>query len=262
MANGDQDPLRNFGSLRVAEQYDQLIKTMSRAAKEGVLTPLPQTKAQDVTDAFIAARLRTVRTRLFLLGYLRDDNQSPRRDGNLGRAIRRFQEEAGLTVDGWVGPETWTALQELVSFEEPSNMARWVAGSQTQRALSRAVGLRLSALGFLAEPTRNERDIRQGLRAFADVAGRLRLSQAPLPPTTTLETLTTLFDQDALVARLAAFEDGFAGDLPLLHFVAHVAKIELWLLGYAVQLDHPDIDEAGRFPVPPPGSRDYYTDPQ
>jgi hypothetical protein len=266
MANGDQDPLQNFGSLHIAEQCDQLIKTMGRAAKEGVLTPLPQTEAQDVTDAFIAARLRTVRTRLFLLGYLANDNKRRRRDKKLGPAIKCFQEEAGLTVDGWVGPETWTALQELVSFEAPSNMARWVAGgSQVERALNRAVGLRLSALGFLKKPTRDQRDILRELRAFAGVASQLQLSQVPLPPTLTLETLTTLFDENALVRRLAAFEDGFVGELPLadeapvLRFVAHVAKIELWLLGYAVELDKPGIDNNGHFPTPF-DSQDHNTD--
>jgi len=52
-------------------------------------------------------------------------------DDDCDRAVRRFQQERGVSVDGLVGPETYRALQE----------ARWRLGD---RVLSYAVGVPLS----------------------------------------------------------------------------------------------------------------------
>ncbi|MFC2037591.1 peptidoglycan-binding domain-containing protein [Chloroflexota bacterium] len=267
MANSDRDPLQDFDQLSIAGQYDALLDAIPRAYDEGVLVPLPEEEDQEITDAFIASRLRTVRTRLYLLGYLRKDNQRPHKDKGLEDQIRNFQEDARLQVDGWVGPETWTALQELVSFEEPPDIEHWLAACSDDTLLRRAAGLRLHVLGFLKKRTMSKRKIRRGLRDFVHVAQLLRLAKSDLTPAISLETLTPLFDQDAFVECLALLPGGFADDQSpknvavVRRFSAHVAKTELWLLGYGVELDRADVDENGLFPMPPPESKGYYVDP-
>jgi hypothetical protein len=266
-ASSDRDPLQDFNELPIAGKFGALLDAIPRAYDEGVLTPLPEEEDQEITDAFIASRLRTVRTRLYLLGYLRKDNQRPYKDKGLEDQIKNLQEEAGLPVDGWVGPETWRALQELVSFEELPDIEHWLATCPDDKLLRRATGLRLHALGFLKKKTMSERKVRRGLRDFVYVAKLLGLARHDRTPAISLETLTPLFDQDALVECLARLLDGFAGNHPpgdvaaVRRFAAHVAKIELWLLGYSVDLARADLDEKGLFPVQPAGYKGYYADP-
>lgn len=87
-----------------------------------------------------------LRARLIRLGLLCDDAPGVF-DGTVDRAIRHFQQERGLTIDGVVGPQTWRQLEE----------ARWQLGD---RALSftpghlmrgddvSALQRRLTTLGF------------------------------------------------------------------------------------------------------------------
>ncbi len=276
MADGGTDPKYdldqlstddNFDKLSIVGKFDVLLGAIPRAYSEGILTPLPEEENQEITDAFIASRLRTVRTRLYLLRYLRKDNQRPYKDTALKDQIENFQREAGLRVDGWVGPETWRALQELVSFEDPPDIEHWLAVCPDDKLLRRAAGLRLHALGFLKARTSSKRKVRRGLRDFCYVAQLLGLAEAGLKPVISRETLSPLFDQDALVERLARLPDGLPGDhapgdaAAVRRFAAHVAKTELWLLGYGVDLSQADLDEDGRFPIPPPECRSYYADP-
>ena len=235
---GERSRLENL--LALEEVVDQ-------AARQGVLSPLPQEKSQVITNAYIKTRLRTVRSRLVRLGYL--EEEEPRR-GQLyigvaaRRAIRQFQTEAGLTVDGWVGPETWNALEELVSFEHPISADTWLAKPpDQQQALWRATRLRLSVLGLprLPKPCLRRADALPGLARFLEVAVHLKMAEPALTAQDTRETLDLLFDQDALVRRLGAVEGAFAfehsttGKLAQ-RFVTCVARIELWLLGAEIQL--------------------------
>lgn len=129
--------------------------------RSGVLQSLPAERAEVITTSWLGSRVRTVQMRLYLLGYLRwlpvvGGNEQFEIDPRVAEGIRRFQTDAGLTVDGWVGDETWQALEELVSFEAPANIGHWV-DRRFRPLLLRAVRLRLFALGFI-EPERHESD--------------------------------------------------------------------------------------------------------
>lgn len=89
-----------------------------------------------------------LRSRLGHLGLLNRD-ASDRFDASVDRAVRHFQQERGLSIDGIVGPHTWRHLDE----------ARWHLGdrplSHTPGHLMRgddvaALQRRLTALGFNA----------------------------------------------------------------------------------------------------------------
>ncbi len=72
------------------------------------------------------SRIKTIRNRLFNLGYIEQDTGTGHLDDTIRDGIKVFQREAGLKVDGWIGEkETWPALQDLVSFETPINIKKW-----------------------------------------------------------------------------------------------------------------------------------------
>lgn len=72
-----------------------------------------------------------VRDRLVRLGFLHEDQASDRFDEDVDKAVRLFQQERGITIDGIVGPHTFRRLEE----------ARWNLGD---RVLSYSPG-RLSS---------------------------------------------------------------------------------------------------------------------
>jgi N-acetylmuramoyl-L-alanine amidase len=90
-----------------------------------------------------------IRDRLGRLGLLvpRPGAPSDQFDDDVDRAVRAFQQERGLTVDGIVGPQTFRRLEE----------ARWALGDRVLSYLPRrlmigddvaALQSRLSGLGF------------------------------------------------------------------------------------------------------------------
>ena len=208
-------------------------------AMEYGFTSWPRLMAEVEARTDAASRLGTVRTRLYLLGYLREDSRERGQDERLTGAIQRFQRDAGLTVDGCASPDTWAALQDLAGSAGVPDLVRWAARDEGSGLLRRAVGARLEALGLLEKRTRCKYTIRGRLKDFARMAECLHLTEASLKPTVSLETpeaqetLAVLFDLDLLQERLAAYEGSFTEGLPeedaaLVHrFVAHVAKIEL-----------------------------------
>ncbi len=68
------------------------------------------------------AAVAEVRARLAHLGYI-DESPSDVFDDELDHAVRTFQQERGLTVDGIVGPDTFRRLDE----------ARWKLGDRVLR---------------------------------------------------------------------------------------------------------------------------------
>lgn len=67
-------------------------------------------------------------------------------------AVKRLQQEAGLVEDTWFGSKTFHALQQLFSFEEPTQLDDWFDKSVTNRFVNRAVYVRLRAMGIMPGP--------------------------------------------------------------------------------------------------------------
>lgn len=260
-ARADDYRLPSLDSMDGPSRLDALGGILAEAEEQGVIVPLPVAEDEARLSELHASRVRTTRSRLSLLGYMKD-NRSPEVDRSLRHAIRRFQIDAGLRVDGWVGEKTWTALQELVSFEHPSNIHEYFDDGKPRDALVRAAKLRLFVLGLLDKknPRKWER-VEAALKRFADLAGILGLHPRPLTPALTPETLRVLFDQDGITERLGRAGADFTGHRPadmskakfqrvVSGFVVSVAKVELWLLGFDVT---PDGET--RFDVPPATNR-------
>ena len=142
-------------------------------------------------------------------------------------------------MDGWVGgEETWPALQELVSFETPINVSRWLDGGRPNAALRRAVTLRLFVLGlFEKKPVSPEHDVTEGIKEFGRIWDILEFGEAATSPRLNTEWIVRLFDQDGLVARLAgaSVPTSSRNFISIHGFLLNVAKIELWLSGYSVR---------------------------
>lgn len=229
--------LENFSrppSSAVIERLSGLMADFDRAEREGLFVPLPEAEPESSSDS---SRVRAIRNRLANLGYLDKDSESPDLDEELREAVRSFQREAGLTVDGWVGSgETWPALQELVNFETPLNLSFWLQEGRPDAALRRAVALRLFVLGlFDRKPTSSGEDLSEGLAQFGTVWNVLEFGKSDSPAGFNAEWIGRLFDQDGLVRRLAAVSPVPSSKMVYLHgFVLNVAKIELWLAGYSV----------------------------
>ena len=225
------------------EQYGLLEATLAEAVDRDVISPLPPSEPGSHNE-YARSRLKTIRNRIFLLGYLDRDSGRANLGEVLKEGIRAFQREAKVAdddfaIDGWVGEQTWTALQELVSFEEPSNLGRWFVDGEACDALKRAIQLRLFALGLTDRSpeggfdTSDTKPILAGLKRFADVSQLLGLSDPPLEATPCFETVALLFDQDQLVHRLANAEVPAKEDIEQAHaFVLNITKAELWMLGY------------------------------
>lgn len=221
---------------RVITMITSAAADVSEAEKKGLFTPLPQTAPSESKDW---SRIKTIRNRLFIMGYLQTDSGRGNLDPSLSAAIRAFQKEAGLGTDGWVGEEeTWPALQELVSFETPIDLAKWFEGGKPLSALRRAVALRLFVFGFLPErPGSAAVAVGEGLKSFGGV-WRVLFADAPhTEPDLSPEWLQLLFDMDGVTRRLSQVRAEFSEDeMNRCHsFILNAAKVELWLMGYKVR---------------------------
>ncbi len=208
---------------------------LTQSEVNGLFVPLPIEKPKKSKDV---SRIKTIRNRLANLGYLPKDSGRRYVDKNLEQAVRWFQEEAGLEVDGWVGEQTWSALQELVSFESPSNLLRWFRGRQIKAPLKRAIGLRLFVLGLMEKtPASRPADPTEGMEAFGRVWKTLNLGPVTSRASISLEWVARLFDQDGLVGRLASARvpPNLQERQSIHGFLLNAAKIELWLAGYKVR---------------------------
>jgi len=252
------------GSGLPEQQVDQQIKryallgdAVTQARHDNIISPLPKQEPSG-SDDYAASRIRTIRNRLFNLGYLGVDDKSALLDDAIKNGIRAFQNEAGLTQDAWVGEKTWSALQALVSFEDPTHLAGWFNNGKANPALIRATHLRLFALGLMADKPRdiNRPVIRAGLGRFIEAINALgfdieEISIENLMPDLHLDTLTLLFDEDDLIRRLGSSNSlmpkQHAGLQSAHVLLINIAKIELWLLGYDVDprgFQHDDIAAA------------------
>jgi len=222
------------------ERYGLLEASLAEAVAKNVISPLP-TSEPNSRNEYARSRLKTIRNRLFLLGYIERDSGQAHLGSVLKDGIRMFQQEARLavtdfSVDGWVGERTWSALQELVSFEEPSNLERWFVQGRACDALCRAIQLRLFAFGLCASTAKKQinRDaIGRDVKHFSDLECLLGFQSGRLRPELCFETVNMLFDQDELVRRLGKAKVLDEQGMQSMHgFILNITKVELWMLGY------------------------------
>jgi hypothetical protein len=64
-------------------------------------------------------------------------------------AIKTLQTEAGLHCDAWFGNKSYTALEQVYSFEAPTELELWFSKPDSSKFLNRAIYVRLRALGLL-----------------------------------------------------------------------------------------------------------------
>jgi hypothetical protein len=217
-------------------------------------------------------RILAVRKRLRLLGY-EADPEGAVLDEALRQKVREFQADSGITVDGWVGRETWDALQELITLEPPLDLDLWFPKGETAcPSLSRAVGLRLKMLGFEAQPVPSLQALGPGLDAFQAVLRALGLLTPKQARLEARQLVRLVFDDKLLLdlaerrhasitapgwcLRLDAPEDSCAEGSPqdadsrrASRFIRRLVRNELWLLGYEVgrldlPTDHPETSKA------------------
>jgi len=225
------------------KQYQLLDLATEQLAGQGIISTLPESKPESA-DAYSRSRLKTIRNRLYLLGYLERDSGQASLGPLLDQGMRSFQQDAGFSingfiVDGWTGEQSWQALQELVSFESPTNLDRWFQHGKASPALIRATHLRLFALGLVnLKPGKDPdpSDLRLGLAHFCEIMALLEISDLPLTAEPSMQTLTLLFDQDRLLQGLgrARAPKAYEHRQQIKPFIINMAKIELWMLGYEI----------------------------
>ncbi|HIJ79480.1 MAG: peptidoglycan-binding protein [Desulfobulbaceae bacterium] len=262
--------LRTYSLLAGAQGQgvvDTTIKRLTRDIQPG--DPTTAIEAIPEISALNPVRFKVIAEQLWLLGYL-ENKPDPDQTGNIQStqtftsAIRRFQQEAGLTVDGWTGSETWKEIKALVNFETETDVDRWMrADGLFYRAFRRAVQLRLWAYGladkrpgseFNAIPPANIQRLKKLLWSLSLIDDyEQEISRKIL--------FSMLFDPDRLVAAAAGFkprlkvflasDDSFADNIDHLEqhegilqikrrFLVNLAKVELWLLGSEVKIDGED----------------------
>jgi hypothetical protein len=230
---------------------------VAEAENKGLFVPVPTSEPQESKDW---SRIKTIRNRLHILGYLEKDSGRGNLDEALKEATRAFQKEAGLEVDGWVGAEeTWPALQELVSFETPIQLWKWYDAQGPKPALRRAIALRLFALGLKKHrPAGADEDVDTGLRSFGRIWRLLNLGETRSQPGLNREWLELLFDMDGITRRLSQTSSALSEeDLVRVHtLVINAAKIELWLMGYPVEPSGYDLEERETAPIDSDGLTD------
>jgi len=212
---------------------------LNRAAAEGVLHPLAETAERFRDISQDPEFFQVLRDRLYRMGYLPRRRGPAHVDDSLTLAIEQLQREAHLTVDGWIGSNSWNALQELFAFEPSTAVERWIDRQGMSIAMRRAVYLRLVSLGVIAgSPRASANSLKdQHLQIWRDL---LLAINAPsidsnTDPSST-QVIAFLFDIDALtalVADLTTVESGTEENLETLRrFLNCLLQIELWLLGY------------------------------
>jgi len=252
--DGKKEVVVALESMPYSNRYGLLESALAEAVEKDVITPLPTSKPGHKSE-YSDSRLKTMRKRLYMLGYLEHNSGQANLGPQLEGAIKSFQGEAAIVVtdfavDGWVGEETWTAMQELVSFETPSNLQRWFDGKgKPCLVLKRAVHLRLYAFGLCSRAPAygipDDSEISCGLNRFTELSSKhFHFSDKPLSHGMCLDTVNLLMDQDGLIACLAgtgplmqAKESTPELESPELldyacRFVINITKAELWMLGY------------------------------
>jgi hypothetical protein len=241
-----QEPSRPDEELRDPYlRLQGLLERLTQAERQLELAPLPAGDTawgDEVRPGNREHNLRkmAVRARLELLGYA----PGPEGDSStLRQAVLQFQQDAGLDVDGWVGKQTWEALDEFITLEPPLQLDLWYpVDGRPCPALVRATALRLGMLGFELPVTDREELLAEPLASFRRAARELGLPTGPEVPDR--QVVGLLFDDEFLfsVARKTLENPDGLGALNLdepegtaaSRILRRMVRNELWLQGYDV----------------------------
>lgn len=244
------------GEDNIASQCDAALQIVLDAHRAGVVDApaisltdfTPDTGAEIRLGQLNPVRFQVITRQLWLLGYLREkprSNISPKHQEapEFRDDLRRFQRNAGLKQDGWLGDKTWKTLQELVSFETSIDPTHWkLRNGSFRTAFNRALQLRMWAYGLAKKkPAYNF----SGLRA-ATLQEAKRLIQALcMPEDEDFDWRSTLLDSDKILEgaiRAITHADSIEKDdkAPIRRLLISTARVELWLLDLKVTIDNSD----------------------
>ncbi len=83
----DDYRLPELDGFSAPDRFDEIDSIFTQAKEKGVIAPLPGTHEEVRLTELNESRICTIRTRLYLLGYLKRDNHSPRIGDRLKSAI-------------------------------------------------------------------------------------------------------------------------------------------------------------------------------
>ncbi|MFB6342642.1 peptidoglycan-binding protein [Saccharicrinis sp. FJH62] len=233
---------------------------LNDASKNGLVNDVPSNEEETYTLESQRIRLKTIASRLYLLGYLKRKvkaKQLHKHIDDIKEAVLWFQKDANLKQDNWVGNKTWSALDQLVSFESEIIPEQWFKDGkireETRSAVHRAVQLRLWSLGLYRDKPRQKFNLlnQTSLKNFNQILHIFLIRAENYTANLDEETLNILFNQDLLtdtiIKRSSLKKNSFLLRLPdknkeqsrslAQSFIVNCAKIELWLLGYSVIID-------------------------
>lgn len=233
---------------------------MEEANRKGLVNKVPENEAETYDIKSQKIRLQTIATRLYLLGYLRRKIPSRRIEKkfkDIKEAVLKFQKDANLVEDNWVGNETWYALDELVSFESEFKNEKWFIDGKIKpeviNVIHRATQLRLWCLGlYHKKPKPNFKLLSKiSLYKFGRILKIFLIKREKFAINFNYESLSILFDQDVLTHAITKRSKPNSGSFFIKlatdnkkkerklaqSFMINCAKIELWLLGYEVNID-------------------------
>ncbi|WDE02174.1 peptidoglycan-binding domain-containing protein [Thalassomonas actiniarum] len=212
------------------------------AVDQGILLDTPGFSGAPKDKKALSPQFRPLLcTRLYRLGYLDEEDTDDISNGKLVKAIKQLQKEAGLKTDGWIGEVTWQALQQLFTFEEPTELEKWYRAGQPSMFLRRAVNLRLMVLGINRRRAQADNDdFSKDLAKFGQLLSHLGVKVGKTNEQTFL--LDYLFDIDSQTRHIGSLSPEYiraiakkyqqVNNQSMLSYFGGLLRAELWLSGY------------------------------
>ncbi len=132
-----------------AEKLVELEQFTTRGISDGYLPKLPIATPKFRKLEIDESIRKVVVDRLVHLQYL--PRRSKVSNAKLTSAVKQLQRDAKLHVDGWLGYQTWQAIQQVFTFEEPTELENWLDDEQPTDFILRAAYVRLRALGVIED---------------------------------------------------------------------------------------------------------------
>lgn len=227
-------------------EYHNVISKVLEAPKHSIAAAIADEDLDSVgrgSPQLSSSRLRAGRSWLYALGYLSDDRDVDGYDSDLIEAVKGFQRDSEINVDGWIGTaETWPRLQELAAFDGTPNRSFWeTANGSPKPALLRAVAARLFVYGFnVPRLLENTSDLLSRLTEFENLMSAMHANPLRSQPTNVMRCIQLLNHQQHISALsvslkkravTAIFESTSARSLArrCLRLLNNLSKCELWL---------------------------------